>query len=54
MTEARRASDEAAQLPAKFGRSRYMGGKEIGKPDPGCELIVTWINEIAQVLKAIN
>lgn len=26
-------------LKAKKGRSRYLGGKEIAKKEPGCELI---------------
>ena len=30
----------AAALRARRGRARYQGGAEVGKPDPGCELLV--------------
>ncbi|KAK7198810.1 dihydroxyacetone kinase 1-like protein [Novymonas esmeraldas] len=44
---ARVAADATAMMPAKFGRSRYMEGKEIGKKDPGAELIVAWLEALA-------
>lgn len=44
---ARAAADATAMMPAKFGRSRYMEGKEIGKKDPGAELVVTWLEALA-------
>ncbi|KAG5510692.1 hypothetical protein GH5_06909 [Leishmania sp. Ghana 2012 LV757] len=44
---ARAAADATAMLPAKFGRSRYMEGKEIGKKDPGAELVVAWLEALA-------
>ncbi|KAG5488379.1 uncharacterized protein JKF63_07974 [Porcisia hertigi] len=44
---ARAAAEATSMLPAKLGRSRYMGGKEIGKKDPGAELVVTWIEALA-------
>ncbi|KAG5484963.1 hypothetical protein LSCM1_07040 [Leishmania martiniquensis] len=44
---ARRAAEATALLPAKFGRSRYMEGKEIGKKDPGAELVVAWLEALA-------
>ncbi|CBZ24353.1 dihydroxyacetone kinase 1-like protein [Leishmania mexicana MHOM/GT/2001/U1103] len=43
---ARAAADAAALLPAKLGRSRYMEGKEIGKKDPGAELVVAWLEAL--------
>lgn len=45
---AQEAAAAVAQMPAKFGRSRYMQGKEIGLPDPGCELIVRWLKLLTQ------
>ena len=36
---AEEAAALAAQLPAKKGRARYLGGKEVGCRDPGCELV---------------
>ncbi|CAM37243.1 dihydroxyacetone kinase 1-like protein [Leishmania braziliensis MHOM/BR/75/M2904] len=44
---ARAAADATMMLPAKFGRSRYMEGKEIGKKDPGAELVVAWVEALA-------
>ncbi|GET86461.1 dihydroxyacetone kinase 1-like protein [Leishmania tarentolae] len=44
---ARASADATAMLPAKRGRSRYMDGKEIGKKDPGAELVVAWIEALA-------
>lgn len=46
-TVARQAADETAMLPAKFGRSRYMGGKEVSKKDPGAELIAYWLEVLS-------
>ncbi|KPI82814.1 dihydroxyacetone kinase 1-like protein [Leptomonas seymouri] len=45
-TSARAAADATAQMPAKMGRSLYQQGKEIGKKDPGAELVVTWIEAL--------
>lgn len=44
---ARQAADATAMMPAKFGRSRYMEGKEIGKKDPGAELVVACLEALA-------
>ncbi|KPA75942.1 dihydroxyacetone kinase 1-like protein [Leptomonas pyrrhocoris] len=43
---ARAAADATAQMPAKFGRSLYLQGKEIGKKDPGAELVVSWLEAL--------
>ena len=43
-------SREVAQLTAKKGRARYLAGKEIGNLDPGCELVVDWLNAVAEQL----
>lgn len=48
LEESRAAAAATAMLPAKFGRSRYMEGKEIGKKDPGAELIVSWLEALVQ------
>lgn len=45
-TAARAAADATAQMPAKFGRSLYSQGKEIGKKDPGAELVVSWMEAL--------
>lgn len=38
--------DTVKSLKAKKGRSRYQDGKEIGLPDPGCELAAIWLTSI--------
>jgi triose/dihydroxyacetone kinase / FAD-AMP lyase (cyclizing) len=43
---ARAAADATMQMPAKFGRSLYCQGKEIGKKDPGAELVVSWLEAL--------
>ncbi len=43
VTTAVQAAEAASQLRAKKGRSRYLAGKEIGKRDPGCQLVVEWL-----------
>lgn len=50
----REAAKVTSQLPAKFGRSRYMNGKEIGQKDPGAELIVAWLEVLARSSSASN
>ncbi|CCW65738.1 unnamed protein product [Phytomonas sp. EM1] len=47
LREATKAAAATAQLPAKFGRSRYLSGKEVGQKDPGAELVVLWIKAVA-------
>ncbi|ORC92123.1 dihydroxyacetone kinase 1-like [Trypanosoma theileri] len=47
---AKKGAAATAQLPAKHGRSRYMQGKEIGRQDPGAELVVLWVESAADVL----
>lgn len=37
-------------LKASKGRSRYLGGKEVGHPDSGCELI----KEVIEGLRNLN
>lgn len=44
------AAAATALLPAKCGRSRYLQGKEVGRPDPGAQLIVLWIEAAANEL----
>ena len=39
---------KASMLQAKHGRSSYLLGKEIGYPDPGCELVRLWIGFILE------
>ena len=36
--------EKIKNLKAKRGRSCYLEGKEIGKPDPGSVLVALWIN----------
>ncbi|KRX08442.1 DhaL domain [Pseudocohnilembus persalinus] len=48
---AQQASLQISLIPAKKGRSRYLNGKEIGEKDPGCELVATWLNILAQIFK---
>ena len=42
-TAAEEAARFASSLTAKKGRSRYLGGKEVGLPEPGCELAAAWL-----------
>ena len=42
-----KGAEEAAKLKAKRGRSCYLQGKEVGKKEPGCELVKDWIELIA-------
>ncbi|KAL4512388.1 hypothetical protein ABPG72_005390 [Tetrahymena utriculariae] len=42
------ASQKTSQLKAKKGRSRYLDGREIGKLDPGCEVIVAWLTILVE------
>lgn len=49
--EAKKGAEEASKLKAKRGRSSYLQGKEIGKKDPGCELVAEWINLIANEMQ---
>lgn len=44
------ASEKVKSLKASKGRSRYLGGKEVGHPDSGCELI----KEVIVLLKDLN
>ena len=49
--EARKAADYTMNLRATKGRTRYLGGKEIGKKDPGCELVFEWIHLLNERLR---
>ncbi|CUE66645.1 dihydroxyacetone kinase 1-like protein, putative [Bodo saltans] len=49
---AREAADHVKTLRATKGRSRYLGGKEIGEADPGCELVFQWLSLAAASLSA--
>lgn len=44
----------AALLPARKGRSRYVAGREVGLPDPGCELAVDWLRAVAEEVRAVG
>lgn len=43
-----KGADDASKLQAKKGRSSYLQGKEIGKKDPGCELVAQWVNLVQE------
>ena len=44
---AEKGAEAASKLTAKRGRSSYLQGKEVGKKDPGCELVADWLKLIA-------
>jgi len=50
LAKAKQTSLEVANLKAKKGRSRYLDGREIGKLDPGCELVVAWMEILVKHL----
>lgn len=45
---AKTGAQNASQLSAKRGRSVYLQGKEVGQKEPGCELVVEWLNLIKE------
>jgi len=47
---AKEKAHSVQQLQAKRGRSRYLGASVLGKPDPGCELVVAVLEKLAEVL----
>lgn len=51
--EAEKAAKKARMLQATKGRSRYMGGKEIGLEDPGCELVALWLRLLHEALTIV-
>ena len=44
-------SKNAENLKAQRGRSSYLNGKEIGKKEPGCELILLWMKYLIKSMK---
>ena len=51
---ASKGAEEASKLKAKRGRSSYLQGKEVGKKEPGCELVKDWIQLIAEGISTLH
>lgn len=54
LAEAVKSAEAAAlsvrHMRASRGRTRYMGGKEVGLADPGSELVVSWLRAAYEVV----
>ncbi len=48
---AAKGAENASQMKAKRGRSTYLQGKEVGKKDPGCELVKDWIELVSETIQ---
>lgn len=45
---AAKGAELASKLKAKRGRSSYLQGKEVGKKEPGCELVAQWVKLVEE------
>jgi dihydroxyacetone kinase len=51
VSAAQAAAEAAKHLPAKKGRARYSNGREVGKCEPGCELVVLLMQALALAVR---
>jgi dihydroxyacetone kinase len=49
---AEQGAHETAQLMPRYGRSRYLGERALGSPDPGAEAAAVWLRAISATAAA--